>query len=418
MKIINDTLELDSYELTIFEHSYNAIIITTTYLNDEHPKILYANQAFLKMTGYSVEEIINKTPRILQGEKTDRNVLQRLKECLIKEEHFEGRAINYRKDGKEYWVEWNISPVYDNDKKLIAFLSIQKDISVLNEIKLFQTAIDQNNVSIAFFNTNGDYIYVNKAYAQRTGYSVQELIGNNPRILKSGYHTENFYKKLWENLLNKSPFSRIFCNKNAYGELYYEKQTITPIVEQNQIIGFVIIGKNYDKEQEHKEQLEEDLFTDELTKLYNKRAFDKKFNTAVEDYFLNKKAFGMMFIDLDNFKQVNDNMGHDKGDEALKEVANFLRDNLRKSDEIFRFGGDEFIILLYEPNKNNASKISSKLEELFKNSSIAINYKIGMSIGYKEYRGENIEFFFKETDKQMYNRKKTKKVLKKELENK
>ena len=63
-------------------------------------------------------------------------------------------------------------------------------------------------------------------------------------------------------------------------------------------------------------------------------------------------------------------------------------------------------------------KISSKLEELFKNSSIAINYKIGMSIGYKEYRGENIEFFFKETDKQMYNRKKTKKVLKKELENK
>ena len=311
--------------------------------------------------------------------------------------------------------EWR---VYDNDKKLIAFLSIQKDISVLNEIKLFQTAIDQNNVSIALFNTNGDYIYVNKAYAQRTGYSVQELIGNNPRILKSGYHTENFYKKLWENLLNKSPFSRIFCNKNAYGELYYEKQTITPIVEQNQIIGFVIIGKNYDKEQEHKEQLEEDLFTDELTKLYNKRAFDKKFNTAVEDYFLNKKAFSMMFIDLDNFKQVNDNMGHDKGDEALKEVANFLRDNLRKSDEIFRFGGDEFIILLYEPNKNNASKISSKLEELFKNSSIAINYKIGMSIGYKEYRGENIEFFFKETDKQMYNRKKTKKVLKKELENK
>jgi len=157
------------------------------------------------------------------------------------------------------------------------------------------------------------------------------------------------------------------------------------------------------------------LFTDELTKLYNKRAFDKKFNTAVEDYFLNKKAFSMMFIDLDNFKQVNDNMGHDKGDEALKEVANFLRDNLRKSDEIFRFGGDEFIILLYEPNKNNASKISSKLEELFKNSSIAINYKIGMSIGYKEYRGENIEFFFKETDKQMYNRKKTKKVLKKEF---
>ena len=125
MKIVNGIIELNSYELTIFDNSYNSILITTPYLDKDHPKILYVNNAFTRMSGYKAEEIINKTPRILQGEKTDREVLKRLKECLSQEEYFEGKAINYTKEGNEYWVEWNISPVYDENKKLIAFISMQ-----------------------------------------------------------------------------------------------------------------------------------------------------------------------------------------------------------------------------------------------------------------------------------------------------
>jgi len=351
MKLTDDLLTLNPYELTIFDHSYNSVVITTPSLEGEHPKILYVNDAFTQMSGYAKEEIIGKTPRILQGEKTDKEVLKRLKECLKNEEYFEGKTINYTKEGKEYWVEWNISPVYDDNKRLIAFISIQKDISIqqklLNEIKLFQTAIDQNHDGIALFSPKGDYIYVNKTYAQRTGYNESQLIGNNPKILKSGQHDENFYKKLWEKLLDKKPFNRIFCNKNAYGELYYEKQTITPIVQEDELIGFVIIGKNYDNEYEQKKQLQKDVYTDSLTKLLNKKAFQEKLNIAVEEYITNNNHFSMMFIDLDNFKQVNDSMGHDKGDEVLKEVANFLKDNFRKNDDIFRFGGDEFVVLLY-----------------------------------------------------------------------
>lgn len=246
MKIFNDIIELNPYELTIFDNSYSSILITTPYLEKGHPKILYVNNAFTRMSGYKAEEIINKTPRILQGEKTDREVLKRLKECLSQEEYFEGKAINYTKEGNEYWVEWNISPVYDENKKLIAFISMQKDISVsqklLNQIKLFQTAIDQNDDSIALFSPKGDYIYVNRAYSQRTGYSESELIGKNPRILKSCQHNEKFYKNLWEKLSNKKPFNGVFFNKNAQGEIYYEKQTITPIVQEDEIIGFVVIG--------------------------------------------------------------------------------------------------------------------------------------------------------------------------------
>jgi len=414
MKIANDILTLNDYELAIFDHSYNSVVITTPFLGGEHPKILYVNEAFTQMSGYEKDEIIGKTPRILQGEKTDREVLDRLKECLINEEYFEGKAINYTKEGREYWVEWNISPVYDKEKNLIAFLSLQKDISVpqklLNHIKLFQKAIDQNHDAIALFNAKGDYIYVNKSYTQRTGYSVVELIGKNPRILKSGQHDEGFYKNLWDNLFSKTSFETIFCNRNADGIFYYEKQTITPIVEGEELIGFVTIGKNYDKEQEQNKQLKEDIFIDDLTKLFNKKAFDVKFHNAIESYFKDDNIFSMMFIDLDNFKQVNDNMGHDKGDDALRDCANFLKEHIRRSDDIFRFGGDEFIVLLYGASKDDASLLCEKLEKIFLKSTISSRYKIGMSIGYKEYGGEEGDIFFKQTDEEMYHKKREKKA--------
>ncbi|MCD8477309.1 MAG: PAS domain S-box protein [Sulfurospirillum sp.] len=77
---------------------------------------------------------------------------------------------------------------------------------MLNHIKLFQKAIDQNHDAIALFNGDGDYIYVNESYVKRTGYSATELIGKNPKILKSGYHDESFYKNLWQRLLSKTSF--------------------------------------------------------------------------------------------------------------------------------------------------------------------------------------------------------------------
>ncbi|HEY9202974.1 MAG TPA: GGDEF domain-containing protein, partial [Sulfurimonas sp.] len=118
----------------------------------------------------------------------------------------------------------------------------------------------------------------------------------------------------------------------------------------------------------------------------------------------------MMFIDLDNFKQVNDNMGHDKGDDALRSCADFLKEHIRRSDDIFRFGGDEFIVLLYGAKEQEASMLCEKLENLFLNSTIAKSYNIGMSIGYKEYGGEEGDIFFKQTDEEMYHKKRERKA--------
>lgn len=414
MILKNGNLELNPFELTIFEQSYSSMVITTCFLEGDHPKIVYVNDAFTKMTGYEKNEILGKTPRILQGEKTDKEVLKRLKECLKNEAYFEGKTINYTKDGQEYWVEWNISPVYDENKNLIAFISIQKDVStaqkLLDHIKLFKKAIDQNHDSIALFNVDGEYIHANASYLKRCGYTISQLVGKNPKILNSGYHSDDFYLDLWKKLLNKKSIEALFCNKNSEGEIYYEKQTITPIVKGDIIIGFVSIGKNYDKEEKHKQQLNRDLYLDALTKLFNRKMLDLKLKEAVDRYESAGENFSMMFVDLDNFKTVNDTSGHEEGDNALRRIAKFLKQHIRKSDDIFRYGGDEFVILLYSITEENAQKITRKLEELFDVSDIKKCYPIGLSIGVGQYEGQSIYDFFKQTDKKMYAKKRENKL--------
>jgi PAS domain S-box-containing protein len=109
---------------------YNSIVITDGKLEGpDHPKILYVNKAFETITGYSSQEIIGKTPRVLQGERTERKVLDRLKDTLKKGEFFEGNTINYKKDGTPYFVEWNITPIKNNQGEIINYFCVQKDIT-------------------------------------------------------------------------------------------------------------------------------------------------------------------------------------------------------------------------------------------------------------------------------------------------
>ncbi len=114
----------------LLDSIYNYVVITDGKLEGpDHPKILYVNRAFEEFTGYSASEVLGKTPRVLQGERTERKVLDRLKETLQKGEFFEGNTINYKKDGTPYHVEWNITPIKNNQGEIINYFCVQKDIT-------------------------------------------------------------------------------------------------------------------------------------------------------------------------------------------------------------------------------------------------------------------------------------------------
>ncbi len=135
----------DSLLASVVHFSEDSIIITDTKLDLPGPKIIYVNPGFTKMTGYLSEDVLGKTPRILQGPKTDRSVLNRLKETLKAGKVFFGHAVNYRKDGSEFWNEWHIEPIRDESGNLTHYIAIQHDIT---ERKKAEQAIEQKNAAL------------------------------------------------------------------------------------------------------------------------------------------------------------------------------------------------------------------------------------------------------------------------------
>lgn len=146
MAAYNKKYQVDEHLLaSVAYFAEDSILITETDLKAPGPKIVYVNPGFTKLTGYLPEDVLGKNPRFLQGPKTDRAVLDRLKAVLQKGEVFHGRSINYRKDGSEFWNEWHIEPIRDAKGKVINYLAIQRDITASMNA---QKAIEDKNAAL------------------------------------------------------------------------------------------------------------------------------------------------------------------------------------------------------------------------------------------------------------------------------
>lgn len=146
MSQYNEKYNVDEKLLaSVVYYSEDSIIVTTKDLDPPGPKMVYVNPGFTKMTGYQPEEVLGKTPRILQGPKTDPTVLKRLRETLENDEVFYGQAINYKKDGSEFWNEWHIEPIKDDKGELVNYLAIQRDVT---QRKKAEEAIEQKNSAL------------------------------------------------------------------------------------------------------------------------------------------------------------------------------------------------------------------------------------------------------------------------------
>ena len=146
MSVYKETYKVSEKLLASVVHfSEDSIIITTKDLDLPGPKIIYVNPGFTKMFGYTPQEVIGKTPRIFQGPKTDRSVLKRLKTTLLEGNVFFGQAVNYRRDGSEFWNEWHIEPIRDDSGAVECYVAIQHDITKRKEA---EQAIEQKNSAL------------------------------------------------------------------------------------------------------------------------------------------------------------------------------------------------------------------------------------------------------------------------------
>ncbi len=239
------------------EQSANAIIIT-----NRQGIIEYVNPAFTRMTGYTPEEAIGQNPRILKSGYHSAEFYQHLWETLLRGEIWQGEILNKRKDGSLYWEQETITPVLDEQGNITHFIAVKEDITAQKaaeeQIRKLQQAVEQSANAIIITNKQGTIEYVNPAFTQLTGYSPEEVIGRNPRLLKSGKHPKSFYTRLWRTILRGEVWRDEILNKRKDGTLYWERMTITPVLDADgEITHFVAIKEDITQRKEMEEALRE-----------------------------------------------------------------------------------------------------------------------------------------------------------------
>ena len=201
--------------------------------------------------------------------------------------------------------------------------------------------------AILVCDTDNRVIAVNPAFTRITGYQANEIIGSNPRVLKSGLHDASFYVSMWTQLLASGQWQGEICNRRKSGEIFPEWLSISVVRgPDGEIARYVGIFSDITLRKEAEERIKELAFYDPLTRLPNRRLLLDRLRQALAASVRNKREGALLFIDLDNFKTLNDSFGHALGDMLLQHVAERLSACIREGDTVARLGGDEFVVML------------------------------------------------------------------------
>ena len=293
---------------------------------------------------------------------------------------------------------------------IISILAYIKSLKIKKELKAFKYAVENSDNSIVMTDKDRKIIYVNESFEKVAGYKREDALGKNPHILKSGKLPSNFYKQMNEILDKGEKWSGEFINVNKSGDIYYETASITPIVNDGELTGYLAIKLNVTDYVKEQEKVEFIAYHDNLTLLPNRRSLEKKVNELIAVNLIKNKNFALFFIDLDGFKTVNDTLGHDIGDLLLKEIGKVFIDTLREEDYIFRIGGDEFAVILnYSNDEKDIEIVANKIIENINKEILIKNHKIsvGCSIGISKFPqdAQDLQGLLKYSDKAMYKAK-------------
>jgi len=269
-----------------------------------------------------------------------------------------------------------------------SFQNITRQKQTLDELKKLSWAVEYSPASILITDRNGSIEYVNSKFVDMTGYSMSEVRGKNPSYLSSGKTDKQKYNELWQTIISGQEWQGEFLNKKKNGHYYWSKQLIAPIVdEQEKITHFVAIQQDVTEEKKIEKILSHQATHDALTGLLNRRECEKRLDRIIQTAKIQKSKHVFCFLDLDEFKIVNDSCGHKAGDYLLLEVCDLFKLKLRQRDSLIRLGGDEFGILMEHCSLDQAFLLAKTIcQSLAEYEFIweGQQFKIGVSIGLAE----------------------------------
>jgi diguanylate cyclase (GGDEF)-like protein/PAS domain S-box-containing protein len=256
----------------------------------------------------------------------------------------------FRQDGVCFPVWLTVAPLNEaqpSDGVIVAFRDISQSKAAEIQLRKLSQAVEQSPVSIVITDVEGRIDYVNEFFLGNTGYSREELIGQNPRMLSSGETPTSTYTAMWDTLKNGGTWQGEFVNRRKDGSEFVEHAIIAPIRKPDGQIGhYLAVKQDITQRKAAEEEIRYLAFYDLLTHLPNRRLLVDRLQQALLATARSRRHGALLLIDLDNFKALNDTHGHGVGDRLLQQIAPLLACCVREGDTVARLGGDEFVVML------------------------------------------------------------------------
>lgn len=325
------------------------------------------------------------------------------------------------------WFYMTVSPMKSlGYGAVVTHFDITTRKATEEKLNKFYAAVEHSSTSVIITDKDATIEYVNPRFTMDTGYTSEEAIGKTPRIINSGLTEAITYETMWSDLTMGKQWHGEFVNRRKNGQLYWEDAYVSPVLnDDKQIVSYVGVLTDISERKELEAEIHKLAFNDDLTKLPNRRLLQDRIIQLIAASKRSNEYAALIFLDLDNFKPLNDLHGHAAGDLLLVEVASRLINSVRNSDTVARLGGDEFVILL--SNLGNDEISASSKARLIANKileTISIPYRLNVqlntarinvvthrcsaSLGLVVFKGDestNSETLLDTADKAMYEAK-------------
>ena len=316
-----------------------------------------------------------------------------------------------RQDGSAIWIMLTGRPldmINVDAGSIWVYVDITEKRQHEAQLQLAEKVFAHSSEALLITDRAGRIINVNRAFSLITGYSVEEAIGQTPRILKSNRHSNDFYKTMWETVANKGRWEGEVWDKRKNGQIYPKWLSITVVRDvHGDILNYIGCFSDITERKAAQERIEYLAHHDPLTSLPNRLLLRDRFTHAREQIRRSGRSMAFMFLDLDHFKRINDSLGHRVGDDLLIAVVKRLRTCLRECDTLSRQGGDEFVLIINDIEGKEAAamvaqKISSSLNQPFDVGSHSLNTSVSIGIAISPDDGDDFDSLLQKSDTAMY----------------
>jgi diguanylate cyclase (GGDEF)-like protein/PAS domain S-box-containing protein len=333
---------------------------------DVEGNILEVNEAWLNLLGRERDEVIGRFIGDFMADVSigtlEREFPQFQQRGVVNGPHFEF----LHRDGSKRLLMVNGQIARDKDGSFQRTHCILTDLTerqkTEEQLRLSAKVFEQSAEGVIITDPDLNILMVNRAFSSITGYSAEEAIGRNPRMLASGHHDAHFYRDLWDEVRSTGHWHGEMWNRRKDGDIYPELVSISQVLDADgKVTHFVGIFSDISEHKETQAHIQRLAHYDSLTGLPNRSLLADRVGQALARVDRNSEPLALVFLDLDRFKNVNDSLGHRVGDELLVQVAERLKTTLRDEDTVSRLGGDEFILVLPGATADGAAHVAEKV---------------------------------------------------------